>query len=294
MKNNELIGSYLKKIRLSKNIKISEVAKNLNISSNFLLKIEEDNFSNYLEKAFLTGHVRAYAQFLNLDGNEIVRKLKTQTLFIYDDVLDELPKPLGKKHFSFLPKSVAIFSILIIASGFYLHFVKSNDFQNNYSITSDIPESYLYEIESVNMKMSLIKEQKKLSDYLQQQSIINLEESVIQDNSNILDQKEVNEKQSIAIASLPSENENDDLDNNITLKFLGSTWIQLRDDKNEIIISKLMNINDEYSYNINKQYLLTTGNAGNIIILINGETRGKLGRKGEVKESAIINSAFNN
>ena len=37
-----------------------------------------------------------------------------------------------------------------------------------------------------------------------------------------------------------------------------------------------------------------TGNAGNILVLIDGNTRGKVGKKGEVIDSLIINSDFNN
>ena len=37
-----------------------------------------------------------------------------------------------------------------------------------------------------------------------------------------------------------------------------------------------------------------TGNAGNILVLINGNIRGKVGKKGEVIDSLVINSDFNN
>ena len=55
-----------------------------------------------------------------------------------------------------------------------------------------------------------------------------------------------------------------------------------------------MNTNDEYSYSIADNFTLTTGNAGNILVLINGNTRGKVGKKGEVIDSIAINSDFNN
>ena len=82
--------------------------------------------------------------------------------------------------------------------------------------------------------------------------------------------------------------------NRITLKFLDSTWIQLRSKEDQIIFSKLMNSDEEYSYFISDNYTLTAGNAGNIIVLINGNIRGKIGKKGEVLDSLFINSDFNN
>ena len=84
-----------------------------------------------------------------------------------------------------------------------------------------------------------------------------------------------------------------DLDQ-VTLKFLNPTWIQLKDNDKKIIISKLMNQGDEYIYSLSNKYSLTAGNAGNIIILINGNVRGKAGKAGEVLEALIVNSNFNN
>ena len=55
-----------------------------------------------------------------------------------------------------------------------------------------------------------------------------------------------------------------------------------------------MKKNDEYSYLIADNYALTTGNAGNILVLINGETRGRVGKSGEVIDSLIIHSDFDN
>ena len=55
-----------------------------------------------------------------------------------------------------------------------------------------------------------------------------------------------------------------------------------------------MSINDEYTYSIYDHYMITTGNAGNLIILINDEVQGKLGKKGEIIEALIITSDFFN
>jgi len=77
------------------------------------------------------------------------------------------------------------------------------------------------------------------------------------------------------------------------VKFIDSTWIQLRDEKDNIIFSKLMNQNEEYSYNLSKNFNLTAGNAGNIVVSIDGVVKGKVGKLGEVVESLIIDSNFN-
>ena len=88
-----------------------------------------------------------------------------------------------------------------------------------------------------------------------------------------------------------NETDNDDT---ITLKVLNPTWLQLRDESNNIILSQLMDKNEEYTYKMNLNYNITAGNAGNILVLINKDVRGKIGRYGEVVDSIVLNNNFNN
>jgi len=97
---------------------------------------------------------------------------------------------------------------------------------------------------------------------------------------------------SSAIAS--SKINEDSINQTVTLKFLKPTWLQLRDSKDEIVLSQLMSQNDEYTYDLNLKYTLTAGNAGNILVLIDNDIRGKIGDFGEVVDSIVIDSNFNN
>ena len=96
---------------------------------------------------------------------------------------------------------------------------------------------------------------------------------------------------SSAIASTPDK-DSTFKDKIITLKFIDSTWIQLRDNQDNIVFSKLMNQDEEYSYNLSKNLNLTAGNAGNIIVAIDGVVKGKVGKLGEVVESLVIDINF--
>ena len=55
-----------------------------------------------------------------------------------------------------------------------------------------------------------------------------------------------------------------------------------------------MNKGDEYSYNILNNYSITSGNAGHILVMINDKVKGKIGKKGQVVDSLVINKNFNN
>ena len=79
-----------------------------------------------------------------------------------------------------------------------------------------------------------------------------------------------------------------------TLKILNPTWLQLRDISNNIVLSKLMDKDEEFSYKLNLGYNITAGNAGNILVLIDGEVKGKIGKYGDILDSFILHKDFTN
>ena len=53
-----------------------------------------------------------------------------------------------------------------------------------------------------------------------------------------------------------------------------------------------MDKNEVYNYSIKNNLVITTGNAGSIIVSIGGEIMGKLGKKGEVLDLITISSDY--
>ena len=279
----EFIGEHLKSVRVKKNYKLSYIAKELNISYEILSLIEDDNFPDYLNPVYLIGHIRSYARFLDLNEKEIIDLFKIQISYNKIDNIKEISKPLRSDFFLSIPKSLAIFSIIIVASSFYFIFFNQNYFKNNFAITPDIPENLIANIELEEMNIFLLQNEKD-----NQKNDNNKKESLSKINPN----KEIKKiSSSSAIASMPDKNSifNDKI---ITLKFMDSTWIQLRDKQENIIFSKLMNQDEEYSYSLSKNLNLTAGNAGNIIVAIDGVVKGKVGKLGEVVESLVIDINF--
>ena len=280
----EFIGENLKKVRVRKNLKLSYISKELNISIDILSLIEDDNFPDYINSVYLIGHIRSYAKFLDLNEKEIIENFKIQTSYNRNDNIKEITKPIKSDFLFSIPKSLAVFSVIVVASCFYFIFFNQNDFEKNFAITPDIPENLIANIELEEMNIILLQNEKNTK-----QSENNQKESLLKINPN---KKIEKTSSSSAIASTPDKNLTFE-DRIITLKFIDSTWIQLRDKQDNIIFSKLMNQNEEYTYNLSKNFNLTAGNAGNIIVSIDGVVKGKVGKLGEVVESLIIDSNFN-
>jgi cytoskeletal protein RodZ len=282
----EFIGQYLKKQRLEKKLNLKKISKELMISHNLLKDIENDFFPDYLDIVFIIGHIRTYSKYLNLDSNSIINQFKIQISYHNVGPLKEISKPINSRNIINLPKSFSFALFFIVSFSFYYLFIDNNKQDYNFAMTPDLPENLQYSLEKTSMNLSL----KKLSS-IDQKNIDNLE------NHNPIFKKILNkEKKSISSSSVIASQKKisrSDLDQ-VTLKFLNPTWIQLKDNDKKIIISKLMNQGDEYIYSLSNKYSLTAGNAGNIIILINGNVRGKAGKAGEVLEALIVNSNFNN
>ena len=164
-------------------------------------------------------------------------------------------------------------------------FIQPNNLDLEYAMTPDLPENLQSSLEEIEMNLSLSKEKNKNS------------KSFFSNNDEMI--KKFEEGYGFAnSSSVLASNSKDfflkDADDKITLHFLNPTWIQLRDKLDNIILSKLMNQGDEYTYKASRNIFLTAGNAGNIIVLYNGKVKGKAGKSGEVIDSLIIDNNFNN
>ena len=173
--------------------------------------------------------------------------------------------PIVESNFFKIEKFFAASIILIVFTSFYFLFIGQNDNEINFALVPDIPESLEPILEKANTLDNL-----STSSEIKKSNLIN--------NSS-------------AIASIELD---EDLTTIATLKILNPTWLQLRDEENNIVLSKLMNKDEEFSYELKLNYNITAGNAGNILVLIDNEVRGKIGKYGDILDSFVLYTDFTN
>ena len=269
----EPVGQILKINRERKNLILSDVSKELKISEEILYNIENGYLQNDIDIVFILGHLRAYCSFLNLNENEIVSKFKNEHLPIQNKNF-EIKRPIVEKNFIISNKVKSLCLILIIFSSFYLLFIEVDKTEREYAIIPDLPEKYISTVEQANL------------DYQIENKPIEQSE-----DENFV-KSEIELSASSAIASLPKDEKYKPII--ITLKILNDTWLQIRNEDDEIILSQLMNKNDEYSYDFESNYSITSGNGGHIMVLIDEKVRGKIGKKGQVVDSLVLSKDFSN
>ncbi len=258
------VGQILSIERNSKNLSISDIAIELKISKSIIIDLENDNIKNNPDIIFNIGHLRSYSNFLELDADTIIKQFKDQVSFNFKEEKKNIT-PIVENNFFKIEKFFAASIILVVFTSFYFLFIDQNDDEINFALIPDIPES----LEPIIEKANTFNDLSQTSE-IKKSDLIN--------NSS-------------AIASI-------EFDENVTtvatLKMLNPTWIQLRDEENNIILSKLMDKDEEFSYELKLNYNITAGNAGNILVLIDDEVRGKIGKYGDILDSFVLYKDFTN
>ena len=260
------VGKILLIERNSKNLSISDISNELKISKNIIIDLENDYVKNNSDIIFNIGHLRSYSNFLELDTDTIIEKFKNDLSFNIKKEKKNIT-PIVENNFFKIEKFFAASLILIIFTSFYFLFIDENDNKVNFALIPDIPES----LEPIVEKAYTFK------------------------NNNLPQTNDANKNDLInnssAIASIEF---NEDVITVATLKILNPTWLQLRDESNNIVLSKLMDKDEEFSYELSLKYNITAGNAGNILVLIDGDVRGKIGKYGDIIDSLVLYKDFTN
>ncbi len=258
------VGQILSITRNSKKLSINDIAIELKISKSIIIDLENDKIKNDSDFIFNIGHLRSYSNFLDLDTDIIIKKFKNDLSFNIAEEKKNIT-PIVENNFFKIEKFFAASIILIIFTSFYFLFIYEDENEINFALVPDIPES----LEPIVEKAYTFNNLPQSSD-IKKSDLIN--------NSS-------------AIASI-------EFDENVTtvatLKMLNPTWLQLRDEENNIVLSKLMDKDEEFSYELKLNYNITAGNAGNILVLIDNEVRGKIGKYGDILDSFVLHKDFTN
>jgi len=258
------VGQILSNERKTKNLSISDISIELKISKSIIVDLENDNIKNNPDIIFNIGHLRSYSNFLELDADTIINKFKDQVSFNIKEEKKNIT-PIIDNNFFKIEKFFAASIIMVVFTSFYFLFVDQNDNEINFALIPDIPES-----------LEPIVEKANTYDDLSQSS--DTKKSDLINNSSAIASIEFNENVSTVA----------------TLKMLNPTWLQLRDEENNIVLSKLMDKDEEFSYELKLNYNITAGNAGNILVLIDNEVRGKIGKYGDILDSFVLYTDFTN
>lgn len=131
------LGEELRRIRNFKNFKIDEVAKKLNIRSEYLLAIEDDNLNSLPAGLYGKNFLKRYVNFLGAD-QKLLTKLLAETAAEQTNANPFSQKILKKSKFLIFPKiirNLAISLAILICFLYLLFYFKKIVLPPNLSIT---------------------------------------------------------------------------------------------------------------------------------------------------------------
>ena len=115
-------GKYLKSIRQSRKISLTQVAQETRIRETILMAIEEDNYGD-MPRLYIKGFLSAYARCLGLDPDRVLslqQKYSEEQKLSSQGALEHQPDP-GKKGAN-IRLVIALSVLLLVALLFYASF----------------------------------------------------------------------------------------------------------------------------------------------------------------------------
>jgi len=287
------VGQTLTTARREHNLSISQVAAKIHIRQRYLSDLEEGRLSDLPGRVYILGFVRTYARFLNLDGEELVRRLN-----ILPNLLDhercQVPAPMSLEEveptFTVVMVSVGIVLSVIIGGYIFLRLYAKEPVFDELSLTKETIIQPTEEKSSPD-----ISEEKGLVESLfEESSSFNKTEENVKETSE--DQLSANAEASIS-QSTPLITAQDQskigssvLAKKVILKAVETTWVEIRDHENHVLFMKVLQPGEEYTLPDKTGVRLSTGNAGGLEIFVRDRKLPLLGRHGEVKRDIMCDS----
>ncbi len=110
------VGRSLRQARMSRDLSIAQVAAQLRIRAGHIHDIEAGHFADLPGVAYAVGFVRAYADFVGLDGEELAKAFRDEFAAVASE--PELRMPLAQTERS-IPGGAVLFASLLCAVGAY-------------------------------------------------------------------------------------------------------------------------------------------------------------------------------
>lgn len=250
----EMVGEILRAEREKKGLTIKDVEAGTSIRALYIQSIEENKYDVIPGEVYLKGFIKTYANFLNLDGMDMVdqyRQEKTPPTIVAEEVADNVVQTnkvdLRNEHKTDIDvmnkKKIAIGAYIVVllsGCGYWMFSPDTKDDAAN------------------------VKEQMAATTT-----------------------QAVKENPSTTPVAVPQAKPVA-----ISLKFEGSCWTEVKVD-NKNIYEGIPNTGEVLTWDANQDIVVKLGNAGVVDVTHNGKAIGKLGGVGDVIEKKFNKGQVN-
>ena len=275
---SETVGEILHNKRKEIGLSLDEITEKLNLDSNLIELLENNDYEKFKVETYLKGYLRAYAKLLGIDGDRIIKLYKESNPEKEPEILPDV-KPKNQKNSG--DRSVKLFSYIL---GLTIVLSMLIWYQKNIMIKPDVNENYIGNIElNKNNEINGVDTSYKIiihSDYWQW-PIDNISERYRESGSNDQSKSLKNEKiqdelkedviqeQVLETEESPVYETQQSADT-VVLDLRGDSWVEVYDREGNRLFLDLARGGKNYIINGNSPFDILLGAANEVSIEFNG------------------------
>lgn len=270
------VGLLLKEVRLKKGKELPEIAQELCIRRVYLAAIEDSDYDNIPEYPYGIGFIRSYADYLGLNGVDIVQMYK-----------DEAEANLRKNNPYFVsepqieatvPSKKYLMISLIAVFAIYFAWTMYTRLSEQDVNTSDIEETIVSENDGTDdsaadfpLKVEDFSTTAEPAEALPVVNVVNAED----DNPQVI----VKDESFVPAETAPKieapvkadDSVSAKVSKGLVIKIKKETWVEVRN-LNKLYLSKVLQPGDEYKMPEDSNLKLSVGRADGVDITMDGKT----------------------
>ncbi len=296
---NATVGQLLRAERTRRGWEIVDVAKHLKIRRALLDAIEVGRHQDLPRGAYAIGFVRSYADLLELDSTELVRRFKQESSGIDEPTELTFPTPINESR---LPgRLVVAFSLLLAVGAYGGWYYSTLDQRAPAPRVTAVPETLAARIpapEPVAPRTPAPSSSEALARVLPGTPPA----SVVEPPAPLPPAAFVPTPAPAQIASLPvaappppvaptdgtPRSYGEASEGRIVIRATSDSWTQVRDAGGSVIFSRILRAGESYNAPDREGLTLSTGNAGGLDIRVDGKAAPAVGRLGFVQRSVSL------
>jgi cytoskeleton protein RodZ len=305
-RGNASVGELLRAERERRGWQIVDIARQLKIRRLMLDAIETGRHQDLPRGAYAAGFVRAYADFLELDSTELVRRFRAETSGLEERAELSFPTPINETR---LPGSLVVASALLAAvlsyGGWYYYTL---DNRTPAQRVTAVPETLAARVpapEPLPPRSNAVSSSEARAGALPQ-SIPSpvLEAPAPLPPAAFVPTPAAPATQVAALppaaasasagpASVPAAAEGprsfgEPQEGRIVIRATSDSWTQVRDAAGNIVFTRILRVGESYNAPDREGLNLWTGNAGGLDIRVDGRLVPAIGRVGFVQRSVPL------
>ena len=275
---SETVGEILRNKREEIGLSLDEITEKLNLDSNLIELLENNDFEKFKVETYLKGYLRAYSKLLGIDGDRIIKLYKESNPEKEPEILPDV-KPKNQKNSS--DRSVKLFSYII---GLSIVLSMLIWYQKNITIKPDANNNNIGNIElNKNNKINGVDTSYKIithSDYWQW-PIDNIpdryRDSGENDNSKSVKNEKIkdNIKENVIQEEVLETEESPIYEtqqsaDTVVLNLRGDSWIEIYDREGNRLFLDLARSGKNYIINGDSPFDILLGAANEVSVEFNG------------------------